>query len=118
MTDIEERRYDVLVVGGGLSGFAAGLTCARHGLSVLVAGAHPVLGWEAVWTFQNELPAEPSGLAREVADAVGALGARGNGVLDSPVVELTLDRMAGEAGMDVLYHVRPVALLVSDGCAR
>jgi len=118
MTELVQTDYDVLVVGGGLSGFAAGLTCAREGLSVLVAGAHPVPGWEAVWAFQNELPPEPSGFAKEVADAVGTAGARGNGMLDGPVVELTLDSMAADVAMDVLYHVRPVALLVSNGTAR
>ena len=117
MTDARRRDYDVLVVGGGLSGFAAGLTCARAGLDTLVAGAHPVPGWEGVWTFQNELPPEPAGLAKEVSEAVAAKGGRGNGVLDNAVLELTLDAMATEAGLDLLYHVRPVALLTAGGAA-
>ncbi len=118
MTEDHRGEYDVVVVGGGLSGFAAGLTCARAGLSTLLAGAHPVLGWEGVWTFQNALPPEPQGLVKEVADAVDAKGARGNGLLDSAVLELTLDSMAAEAGLEVLYHVRPVALLAAGGAAR
>ncbi len=117
MTGADGREYDVLVVGAGLSGFAAGLVCARKGLAVLIAGAHPVPGWEGVWTFQNELPREPQGLAKEVAAAVAAKGGRGNGVLDNAVLELTLDEMATEAGLDLLYHVRPVALLTANEAA-
>ncbi|GAL02094.1 hypothetical protein JCM19237_4987 [Photobacterium aphoticum] len=44
---IETRHYDVVVVGGGISGVCAALAAARHGAKVALIQNRPVLGGNA-----------------------------------------------------------------------
>ena len=39
-----EKNYDVAIVGGGLSGVCAALSCARHGAKTAIIQARPVFG--------------------------------------------------------------------------
>ncbi len=43
----EEKAYDLIVVGGGMSGLCAALAAAKHGSSVALIHARPVLGGNA-----------------------------------------------------------------------
>ena len=43
----KERKVDVCVVGGGLAGICAAISCARHGASVVLMQDRPVLGGNA-----------------------------------------------------------------------
>ena len=43
----EERAYDVIVVGGGMSGVCAAISAARHGARVALIHARPMLGGNA-----------------------------------------------------------------------
>lgn len=42
-----EKSYDLIVVGGGMSGLCAALAAARHGVNVALIHARPVLGGNA-----------------------------------------------------------------------
>ena len=42
--EFEEKRYDLTVIGGGLSGVCAAISAARHGLKVSLVNDRPVLG--------------------------------------------------------------------------
>ncbi len=42
-----EAEYDVLVMGGGMSGLCAALACARHGVNTALVNSRPVLGGNA-----------------------------------------------------------------------
>ena len=41
---IMKKKYDVVVIGGGLSGLCAAVAAARHGCKVALVEARPVLG--------------------------------------------------------------------------
>jgi phytoene dehydrogenase-like protein len=77
--------YDVVVIGGGLSGLTAANTLARTGYSVLVLEQHDRLGGYATWfyrpgghTFDVSLHGFPYGMAKscrrywtpEIADSI------------------------------------------------
>ena len=42
-----EKKYDVVVIGGGMSGICAALAAARHGAKTALIHARPVLGGNA-----------------------------------------------------------------------
>lgn len=41
---MDERRYDVVIIGGGPAGYTAALYCARNGYSVAVVENFPRAG--------------------------------------------------------------------------
>ncbi|MDO4549480.1 MAG: FAD-dependent oxidoreductase, partial [Clostridia bacterium] len=47
MSNMEQRQYDVVVVGGGLAGMSAAIAAARHGVRAAVIQARSVLGGNA-----------------------------------------------------------------------
>lgn len=47
MTRYEEKQYEFVVVGGGMSGLCAAITAARHGTHTALIHARPVLGGNA-----------------------------------------------------------------------
>ena len=111
MPRIQESTYDVIVMGGGLRGVGAALTCARAGLRTLCAERRPLLGWEAVWAGCLSFDGTGAALAAELASRAERVGGLANGRLDGPVLEIALDGTAAEAGLDLLYYAGPVAVL-------
>jgi glycine/D-amino acid oxidase-like deaminating enzyme len=129
-------RYDVVVVGAGSAGSAAGITAARCGARVLLVdrlaflggtstavldtfyafytpGERPRrvvggLGWEVV----ERLTAE--GLAFERPNTYGA----GTGVTyDQEALKLVWEQLAEAAGVDLLLHTWVTGVRVEDGRA-
>jgi len=101
--------YDALVVGGGLSGWAAAVTLARAGKDVLLAAERTALGHEvwgalSLWPgADQELPASP--LMREVLDGLSEVNAVQRGALDPVATQVLLERLASEAGVKLLLQV-------------
>ncbi|MBQ7089598.1 MAG: FAD-dependent oxidoreductase, partial [Clostridia bacterium] len=47
MKKIEHHQYDLVVVGGGMSGLCAAMAAARNGANTALIHARPVLGGNA-----------------------------------------------------------------------
>ena len=123
---------DVLVVGGGPAGSAAGIFAARMGVKTLIAEKDPFLGGMAVqglyarWPRDRGLGTIPyGGVPQEIMDRLLNEGAavapeikpRGSNDLtyNEEMLKLVLGEMAGEAGTEVLYHSPGVAPIMQNG---
>ncbi len=101
--------YDALVVGGGLSGWAAGVALAGAGHQVLLAGERTGLGHEvssalSLWPGDDERLAT-SPLMQEIAEGLAAVDALQAGAMDPVATQVLLDRLTVEAGVKLLLQV-------------
>ncbi len=106
-----ERTYDVLVVGGGLCGFACALRAAQNGKKVLLVERRPALGWESTWACQLDLSGADTSIARRILDELRAVGGLKGEIADAPALEMVLDKLADEHGLSVLLYSYPVRLI-------
>jgi len=98
--------FDVVVCGGGLSGWAAAVTLARQERRVLLAAERTAQGWEvwgalSVWVDESQ----PGPLLGEVLDGLRSSDAVARGVLDPVATEVMLDRLSTDAGVKLLVQV-------------
>ena len=121
-------QYDVMVVGGGMTGVAAALSAARLGARVLIVEQTNCLGGVATSGWHNHLSQYNAwdddtrvvgGIAYEIGER---LVREGYGTTDGSCVDfdveglkLLLDRMMAEAGVEVLYYTFFCDALVEDG---
>lgn len=108
---ILDDTYDVVVVGGGMAGYAAALTLSDRGWNTLIVERRPVLGWEGTWAFALDAAEMSSVVGQRILAAVEAAGGRRDDRLDAPILEMTLDRLATAAGLHVLYYATPLGLV-------
>ncbi len=100
--------YDALVHGGGLSGWAAAVSLARAGRSVLLATPRTSLGhevWAAMstwWPPELDTPELWSGIVSEL-ERVNAVR---DTLVDPVATQVALERAAEEAGVELLLQVR------------
>ncbi len=115
MEQIERRQavarelgdYDVLIFGGGLSGWATAVKLARSSHSVLLAASHTSLGHEVAaamsvwWPGELELP----DLWAEIVDELSGVNAAHETMVDPVATQVALERRAEEAGVELLLQV-------------
>jgi len=119
---------DVLVVGGGMTGVAAALSAARLGLRTLIIEQFNCLGGTATSGAHNHISQFTSwssperivgGIPYELAQRLlrENYATWDGSCVDFNVegMKLTLDRMAAEAGVAVLYYTFFCDSLVQDG---
>lgn len=107
--------YDVLVVGGGIAGYAAGVAAARQGCKTLVVERESALGGLATLGLVN-IPLDfVSGIGREMFDRLAAVDGLWHRNSDPEKHKLILDRMVVESGCDLLFHTQAVDSIVSQG---
>lgn len=120
-----EKDYDLIVVGGGLTGVAAAVAASRQGLSVLLLEQDGSLGgamsnsfvfpfmrytyWEdEKWNYLS------AGIFKEMVERHRSIGGCSKYGWQPELIKMMLDDMIVEAGVDILFHTR-VVNVVMDG---
>ncbi|HCA47043.1 MAG TPA: hypothetical protein DEP45_06635, partial [Armatimonadetes bacterium] len=99
--------YDVHIHGGGLSGWAAAVSLAREGRSVLLSAPRTSLGheiWAALSTWWPPELENPT-LWQEIVCELERVNAARGTLLDAVAAQVALERAADEAGVEVLLQV-------------
>ena len=118
-----ERRFDVLVVGGGNAGCAAAVAAARHGARTMLVERYGFLGGTATaamvgpWmTFHSGSKRIVGGIAQEIVERLERKGASPGHVADSSdyvdtitpfdpeIHKALLFEMMRESGVQLLLH--------------
>ena len=114
------QTYDLVVVGGGLTGVAAAVAAARQGLDVLLCEQSGFLGGALgnclINPFMNNgtnlvVDGEKKrvelsqGIFAEIQQELIRLGAQQGNMFHEEYMKIVLDRMAIQAGVHVLLHV-------------
>ena len=102
-----ERKYDVIVAGGGPAGVAAAVTAGRAGAKTALIEKTHISGGIAtgglmttIWDYENK-----PGLIREILERLDAAGAlAGKRFWHPDAMVMVLDELLAEAGVAVRYH--------------
>lgn len=104
------RQVDVLVAGGGSAGVAAAIAAARRGMKTLIVEQYGSLGGTGTNALVTPLmgigvpgPYEASGIGSEIYNMASEMGV-GNGLYEPENIKLVFQRLALNAGVEVMYH--------------
>lgn len=104
---------DVVVFGGGMAGVAAALAAAAAGRETLLVETRALLGWEATSAFALDWEGAET-VSHPLLAALRAAGGAGGARLDAPICEMVLERLARQAGVELLFYSTPVAVWRDD----
>jgi len=129
-----EKRYDVIVAGGGVSGCTAAIAAARLGADVLIieqggylGGALTECGVGPMMTFHAGEKQVIRGIMEEIVERLKTAGYSTGHIYDTMQyisyltpfnaegLKIVLDDMAAEAGLSVLFHTFIGAAACEDG---
>ncbi len=111
--------YDVIVVGGGLTGVAAAVSAAREGMKTMLieksgflGGAlgnclvNPFMPYHTKMEIDGEMKKVDlsAGIFTEIVSRLDEIGGHSGGIFHEEYMKLVLDRMTIEAGVTVLLH--------------
>ncbi len=120
------KKYNLIVVGGGLSGVAAAVSAKREGLSVLIIEREGSLGGalshNAVYPFMDYTYVDEkgerkmlcAGIFEEMLKRHKALGGAETKKWQPEIFKIMLDEMVTEAGVDVLFHTAFIDVVKED----
>ena len=125
-----QKKYDLIVVGGGFAGVCAAMEAAKEGVKVLLVEKYNCLGGAAAnclilpympyWTIEPETGKKKSltgDLFMEILDRTDALGGLGKNrtCFDEEILKLVLNRMCAERGVKLLFNTTVVRANTEDG---
>jgi hypothetical protein len=124
-----EKKYDLIVVGGGFAGVTAALEAARHGVKVLLVEKYNCLGGAAVnclvMPFMNFWTNDPrtdekqyltGDLFMEMVAELRKLGAMDDiRSFDEEPLKLVLNRMCLRYGVELLFNTTVVGVQMESG---
>ena len=122
------RKFDLIVVGGGFAGTCAAMEAARHGKKVLLVDKYNCLGGTAqgglVLPFMpystreegNDRPLTGD-LFLEIVDGLDKLGglAENRKRFDEEILKIVLQRMCLKYGVELLFNTTVIGAEVRDG---
>ena len=127
-----DDEYDVVVAGGGVAGFAAGVTAGRLGAKVLLVerknfvGGNAAMGLQVIGTHTITGKRAAAGMVAEFLRRLKAMGAASDAVLDARVcsfvtvepawVKVLAGEMLQEASVKVLFHSGITDVLCDEEC--
>ena len=116
---MENKHYDIIVIGGGFAGTAAAIAAARQGRHVLLIEKYNCLGGAAVFDLVNpfmrywdytegrrEKIMLSRGIFTEMLDRIEAEGgfrAGSRQAFNEEILKIVLNRMAIESGVSLLF---------------
>jgi ribulose 1,5-bisphosphate synthetase/thiazole synthase len=128
------QRFDVVVVGGGSAGSSAAISASRRGAKTLLVDRLPFLGgtstavldtFYAFYTPGETVRRVVGGIGWEVVEVMRGSGVAferpntygaGTGVTYDPeVLKVVWERLAEEAGVEILLHTWATGVQVRDG---
>ena len=131
------RRWDVVVLGGGVSGCMAAFAAAKQGAATLLVEQYGFLGGSLtnagvgpMMTFHAGSRQVVTGLPQELVERMaakqGCIGhiedttgyASSVTPFDAEIMKLTLDEMAQEFGVDVLFHATLIGARTENGALK
>lgn len=115
---MNQKKYDLIVAGGGFAGVSAALSAAREGLCVLLFDKNNCLGGAAAsclvtpfMCYWTENPTDKkrmtlsAGLFTEITDKMTKMGAMTHDVyFNEEYLKIVLNRMLLEAGVTLLFN--------------
>ena len=69
----KEAAFDVVIVGGGMTGMCAALACARHGAKTALVQDRPVFGGNASSEIRMHICGASSNMMKKDAEETGIL---------------------------------------------
>lgn len=131
----EKHTWDVIVLGGGVSGCMAAIASARQGAKTLLVEQYGFLGGSLtnagvgpMMTFHAGSRQVVTGIPQELVDRMCRLGgclghiedttgyASSVTPFDAEIMKLALDQLTAESGVTVLFHARLVRVQYEDSC--
>ena len=123
------KNFDLIVIGGGLTGCAAAVTAARSGAKVLLVERGNALGGAAVnclvnpymryWTDVNGQRTDLSaGFFAELNEKLVARNALKNNVFDEEILKYVLQETVLESGAELLFHAFLVGAEQENGTVK
>jgi hypothetical protein len=110
--------YDVVVVGGGVAGAAAGMAAGKRGFKTLIIEATSALGGLATMGLVN-IPLDfVSGLGVEMFNDLEAMDAHWHRNSDPEKHKLVLDRMVRKCHCDVLLVTQVINTIMEENAVR
>ena len=124
-----ERSYDLIIAGGGLTGCAAAIAAGRRGKKALIIEPYGFLGGAIGHSYVNpfmchtivkksgERVVVNAGIFAELLEGLEEMGAlmENRRTFNEEMLKCLLDRLTREAGVDVLFHSRVTGIVGDKG---
>ena len=104
--------YDIVVIGGGVAGVAAGMAAGKRGMKAIILETFTALGGLTTLGLVN-IPLDfISGLGKEMIQELNAIEGHWHRNTDPEKHKLVLDRMIKKYNVDVLFQAQVIDSIV------